>query len=101
MPVSAPGGGGGGGVVRTAVVIGVLYIKGLNPGPTIFIHNPDLIRAVFIVFFLANLILLPLGFLAIKLAKQALRVPRQYLCRSFCCFAWLAHSPSPTPPTAW
>lgn len=63
----------------TAIVIGVLYVKGMNPGPTIFIHNPELIRAVFIVFFLANLMLLPLGFLAIKLAKQALRVPASIL----------------------
>lgn len=63
----------------TAIVIGVLYVKGMNPGPTIFIHNPELIRAVFIVFFLANLMLLPLGFLAIKLAKQALRVPPSIL----------------------
>ncbi|ORE95883.1 tripartite tricarboxylate transporter permease [Acuticoccus yangtzensis] len=63
----------------TAVVIGVLYVKGMNPGPTIFIHNPELIHAVFIVFFLANLILLPFGWLAIKLSKQALRVPPRVL----------------------
>jgi len=24
----------------TAIVIGVLYIKGMNPGPTLFINNP-------------------------------------------------------------
>ena len=63
----------------TAVVIGVLYVKGMNPGPTIFIHNPELIHAVFMVFFLANLILLPFGYLAIKLSKQALRVPQNIL----------------------
>ena len=59
----------------TAIVIGVLYVKGMNPGPTIFIHAPELIYAVFIVFFLANLILLPLGWVLIKVAKQILRVP--------------------------
>ena len=63
----------------TAVVIGVLYVKGMNPGPTIFIHKPELIHAVFIVFFLANLILLPFGWAAIKLSKQALRVPQRVL----------------------
>lgn len=63
----------------TAVVIGVLYVKGMNPGPTIFINSPELIQAVFIVFFLANLMLIPFGFLAIKLAKQALRVPSRVL----------------------
>jgi TctA family transporter len=59
----------------TAIVIGVLYVKGMNPGPTVFINTPELIYAVFIVFFLANLILLPLGWVLIKVAKQILRVP--------------------------
>jgi TctA family transporter len=63
----------------TAIVIGVLYLKGMNPGPTIFIDNPQNIYAVFIVFFLANLLLLPLGWLAIKAAKNVLRVPRNVL----------------------
>ena len=45
----------------TAIVIGVLYMKGLNPGPAIFIEDPQTIYAVFIIFFLANLLLLPLG----------------------------------------
>ena len=50
----------------TAIVIGVLYIKGINPGPTVFINQPQLIYAVFMVFFLANIVMLPLGWLAIK-----------------------------------
>ncbi len=63
----------------TAIVIGVLYMKGMNPGPTLFIENPQNIYAVFIVFLLANLLLLPLGWMAIKLAKNVLRVPRRVL----------------------
>jgi TctA family transporter len=63
----------------TAIVIGVLYVKGMNPGPTIFINTPELIYAVFIVFFLANLIMLPLGWCLIKIAKQILRVPTSIL----------------------
>ena len=63
----------------TAIVIGVLYIKGLNPGPTIFINDPQLIYAVFIVFFLANIIMLPLGWLAIKSAGTILAVPERVL----------------------
>lgn len=63
----------------TAIVIGVLYMKGMNPGPTIFMRNPQLIYGVFISFFLANLILVPLGLLAIKSTKQVLRVPRNVL----------------------
>jgi TctA family transporter len=63
----------------TAIVIGVLYMKGMNPGPTLFIENPQNIYAVFIVFFLANLLMLPLGWLTIKAAKNVLRVPRGVL----------------------
>src|SRR2546425_4634671 len=63
----------------TPVVIGVLYIKGLNPGPTIFMNNPVAIYAIFMVFILANLLMLPLGWAAIKGAKQMLRAPRSVL----------------------
>jgi TctA family transporter len=63
----------------TAIVIGVLYMKGMNPGPTVFLQNPQFIYAVFIIFILANLLMLPLGWAAIKSGKQILRVPRNVL----------------------
>jgi TctA family transporter len=63
----------------TAIVIGVLYLMGLNPGPTIFIENAASIYAVFLVFLLANLLLFPLGWLLIKAAKNVLHVPRNVL----------------------
>lgn len=63
----------------TAIAIGVLYLKGMNPGPTLFINNPQNIYAIFLVFVLANLIMLPLGWLTIKLAKNVLRLSRDIL----------------------
>jgi TctA family transporter len=63
----------------TAIVIGVLYMKGMNPGPTVFLQNPQFIYAVFIIFILANLLMLPFGWIAIKCGKQILRVPRNIL----------------------
>ncbi|MCM2341333.1 tripartite tricarboxylate transporter permease [Rhodoferax sp.] len=63
----------------TAIVIGVLYMKNLNPGPMIFVTNPVAMYSVFIVFVFANLLMLPLGFLTIKLAKKILGVPRNIL----------------------
>ena len=63
----------------TAIVIGVLYMKNMNPGPTLFTNNPQNIYAVFLLFIIANLIMLPLGWLCIKVAKQILRVPRDVL----------------------
>ncbi|MDF0598533.1 tripartite tricarboxylate transporter permease [Psychromarinibacter halotolerans] len=60
----------------TAIVIGVLYVKGLNPGPMVFMTNADTVAAIFLVFLLANLLIVPLGLLAIALASQVLRVPK-------------------------
>ena len=63
----------------TAIVLGVLILKGLEPGPTIFLRQPELVYAVFMTFFLANLVMLPLGWLLIRCARQILRVPRAIL----------------------
>ncbi len=63
----------------TAIAIGVLYLKNMNPGPTIFINHPENIYAIFIVFLLANLIMLPLGWLAVKAATTVLKVARNIL----------------------
>ncbi len=63
----------------TAIVIGVLYMKNMNPGPTLFTQNPQNIYAVYLLFIIANLIMIPLGWLCIKAAKQILRVPRNVL----------------------
>ena len=60
-------------------MIGVLYMKNMNPGPTLFTQNPQNIYAVFLLFIIANLIMIPLGFLCIKVAKLILRVPRELL----------------------
>jgi TctA family transporter len=63
----------------TAIVIGVLYMKNMNPGPTLFTTNPANIYAVFLLFVVANIIMVPLGFLCIKVAKRILHVPREIL----------------------
>ncbi|HEX6015884.1 MAG TPA: tripartite tricarboxylate transporter permease [Geminicoccaceae bacterium] len=63
----------------TAIVIGVLYMKGMNPGPTVRLNQPELLYAVFITFFLANLLMIPLGWAAIKLYRRILDVPRDVL----------------------
>jgi TctA family transporter len=63
----------------TAIVIGVLYMKNMNPGPTLFTQNPENIYAVFLLFIIANLIMLPLGWGCIKASKRILKVPRNIL----------------------
>ena len=63
----------------TAIVIGVLYMKNMNPGPTLFTQNPQNLYAVYLLFILANLIMIPLGWWCIKVSKQILKVPRNIL----------------------
>ncbi len=54
-------------------------MKGMNPGPTVFLEQRRADLAVFISFFVANILLLPLGWVAIKSSKHLLRVPRAML----------------------
>ncbi|WP_233593284.1 MULTISPECIES: tripartite tricarboxylate transporter permease [Cobetia] len=59
----------------TAIIIGVLMTKGITPGPDVFVEQAPLVNAIFMVFVLANLLLLPLGFMAIRGARHILSIP--------------------------
>ena len=63
----------------TAIVIGVLFMKGLRPGPMIFEQQPQLVYAVYLTFILANLLMIPFGWLAIKTSTVVLKVRRNVL----------------------
>ncbi|WED24933.1 tripartite tricarboxylate transporter permease [Vibrio sp. JC009] len=58
-----------------AIIIGVLYLKDLAPGPTLFLYHPEVLYAAFGVFFVANLLLLFLGFGMINVSSKLLKVP--------------------------
>lgn len=60
----------------TAIAIGVLYMKGLNPGPTLFTERASSMYALYIIFVLANIIMIPLGIAMIRMASLVLRAPR-------------------------
>ncbi len=60
----------------TAIAIGVLYMKGLNPGPTLFTENASSMYALFMIFIIANIIMIPLGLVMIRAATLVLRAPR-------------------------
>lgn len=63
----------------TAIVIGILFMKGLRPGPMIFQQQPELVYAVYISFIIANILMVPFGYLAIKVSGNLLKVPRNIL----------------------
>ncbi len=63
----------------TAIAIGVLMVKGIQPGPTVFMFQADLMYAIFAAFFVANLMLLPIGYAAIRAGQTIVRVPQNIL----------------------
>jgi putative tricarboxylic transport membrane protein len=60
----------------TAIAIGVLYMKGLNPGPTLFTERASSMYALYLIFIIANIIMIPLGIIMIRIASTVLRAPR-------------------------
>ncbi|MFV0336509.1 MAG: tripartite tricarboxylate transporter permease [Tropicimonas sp.] len=63
----------------TAIAIGVLMMKGLNPGPDIFERSGEVVYTLFGSFLLANVAMIFTGGIAILLASQLLRMPRGFL----------------------
>ncbi|MDB5591427.1 tripartite tricarboxylate transporter permease [Enterovirga sp.] len=60
----------------TAIAIGVLYMKGLNPGPTLFTERASSMYALYIIFLIANIIMIPLGIMMIRATSHVMRAPR-------------------------
>ncbi|MGD8202077.1 tripartite tricarboxylate transporter permease [Ornithinimicrobium sp. W1679] len=63
----------------TAILLGVLLVKGITPGPDLFLTQTDTLYAIYIIFFAANLLLLPLGFVLIRASGLVLRIPQRVL----------------------
>lgn len=60
----------------TAIAIGVLYMKGLNPGPSLFSEQASSMYAFYIIFLLGNIIMIPLGIMMIRGASFIVGAPR-------------------------
>jgi len=68
----------------TAIAIGVLLMKNITPGPDIFdfAKNADmaaLVYGIYVTFIVANLMLIPIGLLAIRSSSLLVSIPRQVL----------------------
>lgn len=63
----------------TAILIGVLLVKGVTPGPELFTTDVTTLYSLYIVFMLANILLIPLGFALIRGSSYVLRIPRAAL----------------------
>lgn len=63
----------------TAILLGVLIIQGLAPGPLLFKEHPDFVYGVFWALLLANVMTLVVALLAVRPIVQVLRVPQSIL----------------------
>ena len=63
----------------TAIVLGIMMMKNLQPGPEIFEKQAVLVYSLYLVFVLANLALLPAGYMAVRASGTLVRVPRHTL----------------------
>lgn len=62
-----------------AIMIGALTIQGLTPGPMLFQNNKVLVYTIFLGMFVANTIMVLLGFSCIKLFTRVLSIPKTIL----------------------
>jgi putative tricarboxylic transport membrane protein len=67
------------GDVVTSLMIGILTLYGLNPGPMLFVTNPDLIYMVFIALMVGNLFVLVMEYGGMRLFVNLLRLKKHYL----------------------
>lgn len=63
----------------TAIAIGVLFMKGITPGPMVFVTQASLTYAIFLTFFVANFLLLFLGYFAIRGSRYVVQTPARLL----------------------
>ena len=63
----------------TAMLLGGLMIHGLNPGPLLFQNNGPLVYGIFAACLIANIFMLVMEYLGIKIFARVLTVPKHIL----------------------
>lgn len=63
----------------TAIILGALMSKGIQPGPLLFKDNISQVYTIFIGMFCANIIMFLLGILGIRFFIKVTRIPRHIL----------------------
>lgn len=62
-----------------AIIIGVLYMKDMQPGPSLFMFQPDKLYAVFMLFLIANIALIPLALIVVNFLKKIIQINKDIL----------------------
>jgi putative tricarboxylic transport membrane protein len=63
----------------TAILIGALLIHGLQPGPALFLDQPELVSSMFLLFILGNILFVAIGLIGLKWLLRILETPTKYL----------------------
>lgn len=67
------------GNATSALFLSALMLKGLTTGPVLFTDHPDVVYALFLAFFVANIIMAPLGLFLLRYMKKILSIPEELL----------------------
>jgi putative tricarboxylic transport membrane protein len=63
----------------TAIMLGVLIIHGLRPGPMLFVTNPEIPYAIFVSLFLSNIVMIFVALMLIKLLIKVVNIPESIM----------------------
>ncbi|WP_244400846.1 tripartite tricarboxylate transporter permease [Aurantimonas manganoxydans] len=73
----------------TAILLGALVLQGVTPGPLIFITSPDIVYTIYFALLFATLLMVAIGYFAVRPLAMTLRIPKIYLmpCVALVCVA--------------
>jgi len=63
----------------TAIVLGIMLMYNLQPGPLVFQNNPEIIKALFSIAIISQLFLIIVGYIGIKLFGIVLKLPQNII----------------------
>ncbi|MGE4353570.1 MAG: tripartite tricarboxylate transporter permease [Oscillospiraceae bacterium] len=72
----------------TAILLGGLVMKGINPGPLLFTNSGTLVYGIFFALIISTIMMFGIEFFGIRMFVNVLRVPKYYLLpvvMSLCC----------------
>lgn len=64
------------GTPAAAILLGAFAINNLTPGPMLFEERGDIMYAIYIGLFVINIVMMVIGYFAIRFAAQIIRVPQ-------------------------
>lgn len=63
----------------TAILIGAFMIHGLQPGPLLYVENPEIISSIYAAFLLTAVFVLIFQFMTLRVFPRVLGIPAHYL----------------------